>query len=72
MVKVLSFLTNAFPLWILVTSLLVLINPAWFTWFSGPLITVGLGFIMLGMLFIPLSAVFLPLFGAGINRGLPK
>lgn len=30
-------------------SVLALIHPTLFTWFSGPLITLGLGFIMLGM-----------------------
>jgi BASS family bile acid:Na+ symporter len=42
-------LTNAFPLWVLVASLLALWRPDLFTWFSGPLITVGLAVIMLGM-----------------------
>ena len=45
----LSVLTNAFPLWVLVASVIALIKPAVFTWFSGPLITLGLGVIMLGM-----------------------
>jgi len=47
--KVLSRLTNAFPLWVLLASLLALYQPAWFTWFSGALIPLGLGMIMLGM-----------------------
>jgi BASS family bile acid:Na+ symporter len=42
-------LTNAFPIWVLASSLLALWRPGLFTWFSGPLITVGLGIIMLGM-----------------------
>lgn len=46
---VLSALTNGFPFWVLIASLLALWRPALFTWFSGPLITVGLGIIMLGM-----------------------
>jgi len=46
---VLSTLTNAFPAWVLGASLLALWRPALFTWFSGPLITLGLGVIMLGM-----------------------
>jgi BASS family bile acid:Na+ symporter len=36
-------------LWVLAASLLALWRPALFTWFSGPLITVGLAVIMLGM-----------------------
>jgi BASS family bile acid:Na+ symporter len=43
------FFANAFPLWILLCSGLSLMHPAWFTWFSGPWITIGLGIIMLGM-----------------------
>jgi BASS family bile acid:Na+ symporter len=46
---VLSLLTAAFPLWVLLASILSLIRPALFTWFSGPLITIGLGLIMLSM-----------------------
>jgi len=42
-------LTNAFPLWVLAASVLALIYPPAFTWFSGGMITWGLGFIMLGM-----------------------
>ncbi len=38
-----------FPVWVLVASLLSLSYPPLFTWFSGPLITLGLGVIMLGM-----------------------
>ncbi len=45
----LNFLVNAFPLWIIVFSGLALIEPAYFTWFSGSFITYGLGVIMLGM-----------------------
>ena len=44
-----AILTNAFPLWVLAASLVALWRPPLFTWFSGPLITVGLGVIMLGM-----------------------
>jgi BASS family bile acid:Na+ symporter len=46
---VIASLTNAFPLWVLAATLLALWRPALFTWFSGPLITFGLGVIMLGM-----------------------
>ena len=42
-------LTNGFPLWVLIASALALWQPFLFTWFSGPLITLGLGIIMLGM-----------------------
>jgi bile acid:Na+ symporter, BASS family len=42
-------LTTAFPLWVLLASLLALVRPELFTWFSGPLITFGLAVIMLGM-----------------------
>lgn len=45
----LNLLTNLFPLWVLAGALLALWRPVLFTWFSGPLITAGLGFIMLGM-----------------------
>jgi BASS family bile acid:Na+ symporter len=48
-VRVLAGLTAAFPFWVLGASLLALYRPAVFTWFSGPLITIGLGIIMLGM-----------------------
>lgn len=47
--KILRILTNAFPFWVLVASIIALMEPAWFTWFTGPLITWGLGMIMLGM-----------------------
>jgi BASS family bile acid:Na+ symporter len=42
-------LTNAFPLWVLCASVLALWRPGLFTWFSGPLIPMGLAVIMLGM-----------------------
>jgi bile acid:Na+ symporter, BASS family len=45
----LNRLVNAFPLWALAASLLALAYPPLFTWFSGPLITIGLAVIMLGM-----------------------
>lgn len=38
-----------FPLWVSLCAVIALINPALFTWFSGPWITYGLGGIMLGM-----------------------
>lgn len=42
-------LTDAFPIWVLAGALLALYHPPLFTWFSGPLIPLGLGIIMLGM-----------------------
>ena len=47
--RILAFLTEAFPLWVLICSALALVRPKLFTWFSGSLITVGLGIIMLSM-----------------------
>ena len=46
---ILPLLTAAFPLWVLICCTLALANPSLFTWFSGSLITVGLGIIMLSM-----------------------
>lgn len=45
----LNLFVNGFPIWTLIASLLALWRPSLFTWFSGPLITVGLAVIMLGM-----------------------
>lgn len=42
-------IVNLFPLWVLIASLIALYYPPSFTWFSGPLIPIGLGLIMLGM-----------------------
>jgi bile acid:Na+ symporter, BASS family len=42
-------IVTLFPVWVLVASLLSLYYPPLFTWFSGNLITIGLGIIMLGM-----------------------
>ena len=47
--RILSVLTSAFPLWVLAASILALLRPTLFAWFSGPLITFGLGVIMLSM-----------------------
>ena len=47
--NILTTLTNAFPLWVLVASGLALFWPRLFTWFSGPLIPIGLAIIMLSM-----------------------
>ena len=49
MPKIIQFLTNAFPAWIIIASGIALVRPELFTWFSGSLITYGLGLIMLGM-----------------------
>ena len=47
--NLLTTLTNAFPLWVLMASGLALVEPTLFTWFRGPLIPLGLGLIMLSM-----------------------
>lgn len=47
--RLLNVGTLGFPAWVLAASVLALVRPGWFTWFSGPLIPVGLGLIMLGM-----------------------
>lgn len=49
MSRALTWLTNAFPLWVVVMSAIALFEPTWFTWFSGPWIVWGLAVIMLGM-----------------------
>ena len=49
MLRTIALLTNAFPLWVLGASSLALVWPGLFTWFSGPLISVGLAIIMLSM-----------------------
>ncbi len=49
MIRLLNLLSNLFPLWVLTACGLALIEPDWFTWFSGPWIIWGLGLIMLGM-----------------------
>jgi BASS family bile acid:Na+ symporter len=49
MSRVLTLLTNAFPVWVLADGIIALFQPAWFTWFSGPWIVWGLAVIMLGM-----------------------
>lgn len=46
---VLQKLTNLFPLWIFLAAVVALTHPPIFAWFRGPLITGGLGMIMLGM-----------------------
>ena len=48
MTRALNTLTNLFPLWVVVFSVLALLQRDWFSWFL-PLITPGLAIIMLGM-----------------------
>lgn len=45
----LTKIPNYFPWFVSIASLLALLNPKFFTWFSGSLITIGLGIIMLVM-----------------------
>lgn len=47
--KIILKITNSFPFIVLLASTLSFFNPSLFTWFSGDLITYGLGVIMLGM-----------------------
>lgn len=47
--KTILKITNSFPFIVLLASILSFFNPSLFTWFSGDLITYGLGVIMLGM-----------------------
>lgn len=49
MPRYVSYLTNAFPVWVLAGGVAALFVPELFTWFTGPLITWGLAVIMLGM-----------------------
>ncbi len=49
MARLLNWLANAFPLWVLACSSLALVRPEWFAWFRGPMIVWGLAVIMLGM-----------------------
>ena len=49
MIRILYFLTNWFPAWVLVLCALALVQPQWFTWFAGDIIVAGLAVIMLGM-----------------------
>jgi bile acid:Na+ symporter, BASS family len=49
MSKVSNFIVTAFPLWVIIGVGLTFFYPFLFTWFSGKLITYGLGIIMLGM-----------------------
>lgn len=49
MTRTLTWLTNAFPVWVVVLSVAALFVPEGFTWFTGPWIVWGLAVIMLGM-----------------------
>ena len=47
--RILAYATNLFPVWVVLGGALALVEPSWFTWFSGGFITWGLAVIMLGM-----------------------
>lgn len=47
--RLLTFATNLFPIWVLLAGVLALVHPPLFIWFSGPFIVWGLAVIMLGM-----------------------
>lgn len=47
--RLLDIITKGFPVWVLLASIMALVHPPLFVWFSGPLIPIGLGIIMLGM-----------------------
>lgn len=49
MIRILSILTNFFPIWVLLCCGGALFWPEAFTWFDRPFIVWGLGIIMLGM-----------------------
>jgi len=49
MSRLLPWLTNAFPVWVLALAVVSLFEPQLFTWFSGQWIEWGLAVIMLGM-----------------------
>lgn len=49
MPRLLTLLINAFPFWVLGLCAIAMLQPAWFTWFSGPWIVWTLAVIMLGM-----------------------
>jgi len=49
MLRVLSWLTNLFPVWVVLGGLVALVQPAWFLWVTRDVITWGLAVIMLGM-----------------------
>jgi len=47
--KIIDTITKSFPFMVLTASVISLVYPPSFTWFTGWMITVGLGIIMLGM-----------------------
>lgn len=47
--RVLAYATNLFPIWVVLGGLLALLQPGWFRWVTGDVITWGLAIIMLGM-----------------------
>jgi BASS family bile acid:Na+ symporter len=47
--RTLELAANAFPVWVLAACALALFQPAYFTWFRGEAIVIGLAVIMLGM-----------------------
>lgn len=47
--RLLELAANAFPVWVLTACALALFQPAFFTWFRGEAIVIGLAVIMLGM-----------------------
>lgn len=49
MSRLLSLLTNFFPVWVLAGGALALVKPQWFAWVTTDVITWGLAVIMLGM-----------------------
>jgi len=49
MLRALSWLTNLFPVWVVLGGLIALVQPAWFLWVTRDVITWGLAVIMLGM-----------------------
>jgi len=47
--RTLELAANGFPVWVLAACALALFQPAYFTWFRGEAIVIGLAVIMLGM-----------------------
>ena len=49
MTRALHWITNLFPVWVVLCCLVAMAQPAWFTWFKGNWIIWALAVIMLGM-----------------------
>jgi len=49
MTRALHWITNLFPVWVVLCCLVAMVQPAWFTWFKGNWIIWALAVIMLGM-----------------------